>query len=143
MKKADDLITKLKKYFANRNDIAFAFLFGSYAAGRANRHSDIDVAVYFYPGVRHPVPYEEETYYDGEDQVWADLDQLLGKEVELLVLNRASAAVCGSAARGIILSVKDWPLYFDFVETISREAEDFMYMRIKDFRQRLGSAAAL
>ncbi len=69
----------------------------------------------------------------GEDEIWADLNDLLCKEVELLVLNRASAAVCTSAVRGIPLVIKDWGLYFDFIEVISREAEDFMQMRMNDF----------
>jgi hypothetical protein len=29
--------------------------------------SDIDIAVYFYPEKRHPVEYEEEVFYEGED----------------------------------------------------------------------------
>ena len=61
---------------------------------------------------------------------------MLGKEVELLVLNRAAAVVCASALRGIQLVVKDWNLYFDYVEAVSRDAEDFMQMRISDFLER-------
>jgi predicted nucleotidyltransferase len=136
MKKDSEMVTKLREYFLNRSDTAFAFLYGSYAAGTPHKHSDVDVAVYFYPAKRYPVPYEEEIYYDGEDEIWADLDRMLGKEVELLVLNRAAAVVCASALRGIQLVVKDWNLYFDYVEAVSRDAEDFMQMRISDFLER-------
>ena len=67
MKKDSEMVTKLREYFLNRSDTAFAFLYGSYAAGTPHKHSDVDVAVYFYPAKRYPVPYEEEIYYDGED----------------------------------------------------------------------------
>jgi predicted nucleotidyltransferase len=126
----------LRNYFLNRDDVAFSFLYGSYARGTAHRNSDIDVAVYFYPGVRHPIQYEEVVYYDGEDEIWADLDQLLGKEVELLVLNRVSASVAATAVRGIPLAVKDWGLYLDFMEVVTREAEDFTQFMINDFLER-------
>ncbi len=127
------LLNKLKHYFLKRTDIAFAFLYGSYARGTAHKNSDVDIAVYFYPAVRTPIQYEEEVYYNGEDEIWADLDLLLGKEVELLVLNRAAAVICASATRGIQVAMKDWNLYFDYIETVSRDAEDLMQMRIDDF----------
>lgn len=80
MVKNKEMLAKLREYFSNRSDGAFSFLFGSYARGTAHKHSDIDIAVYFHPGIRYPVPYEEEIYYDGEDEIWADLDQLLGNK---------------------------------------------------------------
>lgn len=36
-----------KRHFASRADVVLAFLFGSYAKGKATRRSDVDVAVYF------------------------------------------------------------------------------------------------
>jgi predicted nucleotidyltransferase len=129
------MLNNLKIYFANRSDVAFSFLFGSYARGTAHTESDIDIAVYFYPRERYqyPVEYEEEVYYDGEDEIWADLEKLLGKEVELLVLNRVSASISASAIRGIRLVVKDLKLYLDFMQMVTREAEDYAYMLSKDF----------
>ena len=38
---------ELKKYFAEQKDIEFALIFGSFASGRINVMSDIDIAVYF------------------------------------------------------------------------------------------------
>ncbi|HDY67545.1 MAG TPA: nucleotidyltransferase domain-containing protein, partial [Candidatus Scalindua sp.] len=83
----------LKEYFKTRKYIAFAFLFGSQARGKATKLSDVDIAVYFYPEKRHPIEYEEEVFYEGEDKIWADLERILKREVELLVLNRVSATV--------------------------------------------------
>jgi predicted nucleotidyltransferase len=68
----DSDIKALKTYFENRRDIAFAFLFGSQARGTATKISDIDIAVYFYPEKRHPIEYEEEVFYKGEDKIWDD-----------------------------------------------------------------------
>jgi predicted nucleotidyltransferase len=126
----------LKAYFENRRDIAFAFLFGSQARGTATKISDIDIAVYFYPEKRHPIEYEEEVFYNGEDEIWTDLGRLLKKEAEVLVLNRVSASVAASAIRGVPLAINDWGLYLDFMEVITHEAEDFMTFYINDYIER-------
>ena len=126
----------LKEYFKTRKDVAFAFLFGSQARGTATKLSDIDIAVYFYPEKRHPIEYEEEVFYEGEDDIWTDLERILKKEVELLVLNRVSATVSASVIRGIPLAINDWGLYLDFMETVSTEGEDFMDFIINDYMQR-------
>jgi predicted nucleotidyltransferase len=129
-------IEALKRYFETRKDLAFAFLFGSQARGTATKLSDIDIAVYFYPEKRHPVEYEEEKFYEAEEKIWGDLERLLKKEVEMLVLNRASASVAASAIRGIPLAINDWELYLDFMEIVTTEAEDFREMLFADFLER-------
>jgi len=130
------LIEKLKEYFSQRKDIAFAFLYGSQAKGSANKLSDVDIAVYFYPLERHPIEFEKEVFYDAENEIWGDLQRILKEEVELLVLNRVSASVAASAIRGIPLSTKDWGLYLDFMEVITDVAEDFTELIISDYKER-------
>ena len=129
-------IKPIKNYFENRKDVAFAFLFGSQAQGRATKLSDVDIAVYFYPQQRHPVEYEEEVFYQGEDEIWSDLETILRREVELLVLNRVAASVAASAIRGIPLVINDWGLYLDFMLIITDEADDFMDYIINDYKER-------
>ena len=126
----------LKEYFKTRKDVAFAFLFGSQARGTATKLSDIDIAVDSYPEKRQPIEYGGEVFYEGEDDIWADLERILKKEVELLVLNRVSATVSASAIRGMPLAINDWGLYLDFMETVSTEGEDFMDFIINDYMQR-------
>ncbi len=63
------MINKLKNYFENRQDIAFAFLYGFYAKGTENTLSDIDIAVYFYPKTRHPIECESNIFYEEENKI--------------------------------------------------------------------------
>lgn len=118
-------INALKNYFEDHKDIAFAFLFDSHARRIATKISDINIAVYFYPAERHPIEYEEEVFYKGKDEVWDDLKKILGREVEMLVMNRVSANIAASAIRGIPLAINDWELYLDFMLFITSLAEDF------------------
>ncbi len=128
----------LKGYFKNRKDIAFAFLFGSQARGNATALSDVDIAVYFYPNNRWYIEYEQEVFYDAEDEIWADIERILKKEVELLVLNRVSVCVGASAIKGIPLAINDWRLYLDFMVIITHAAEDFREFIISDYIERAG-----
>lgn len=132
----DTDIASLKYYFKSRPDIAFAFLFGSQALGTATKLSDIDIAVYFYPEKKHPIEYEEDVYYKGENEVCSGLERLLKKDVEMLVMNRVAASVVASAIRGIPLAINDWGLYMDFMEVITHEAEDFRAFYIDDYLER-------
>lgn len=129
------LIDKLKEYFKNHEEVAFAFLYGSQARGDANKLSDIDIAVYFYPKNRFPIEFEESIFYPAEDKIWSDLETLLNN-VELLVLNRVSASVAASAIRGIPIVIRDYGLYLDFMGIITREAEDYREILIKDYIER-------
>lgn len=136
--KMNNIAEDLKKYFSGRNDIAFAFLYGSQAKGRANKLSDVDVAVYFYPRERHPIECEQEVFYDAENEIWGDLEKLLKKEVELLVLNRAPAVVAANALRGVQIVINDWDIYLDFMLVITDISEDFTELVINDYRERNG-----
>ncbi|UCE07892.1 MAG: nucleotidyltransferase domain-containing protein [bacterium] len=96
---------KLQRYFENRNDVAFAFLYGSQVHDYATRLSDVDIAVYFYLKKRRPIECKSENDYNGEDEIWIDFERFLKKEVELLVLNRAAATIAASAIRGKSLAI--------------------------------------
>jgi predicted nucleotidyltransferase len=48
-----------------------AYVFGSFAKGRAMRESDIDIAVYFKSRGR-TIEWEEEKYYLEENEIWED-----------------------------------------------------------------------
>lgn len=132
-----DLLKTLKEYFSKRDDVAFAFLYGSYARGNFTSLSDVDIAVYFYPKQRHPIEFEEPDYYnDKENEIWGELESLLKKNVELLVLNRAPSIISASAIRGIPIVIKDYGLYLDFMLIITDLAEDFADFLISDYEER-------
>lgn len=121
----DIIIGLLKPYFENRDDVAMAFLFGSWATGRYCGESDVDIAVYFKPGSGHLEWEEFDAKYDGEDAIWRDVERMLGKEVDLLVLNRAASSIAESAISGIPIIIKDRGVYLDFMVRVTSEAIDF------------------
>ena len=131
-----DLLNKLTLYFEERSDIAFAFLFGSHANETATNRSDVDIAVYFYPAIRHPVEFETDGTYEGENIIWADIETIVSKDVDMIVLNRVPATVAAAALRGQLLVIKDSGLYLDFMTAVTDEADSFMDYIISDYQER-------
>lgn len=116
----------LKDYFSKRKDVAFAFLFGSATTGKIRKEGDVDIAVYFYP--EKDIEWEEfKKTYKGESKIGLDLERLLKKEVDLIVLNRTRAVIADEIVRkGKPIIIRDRGIFMDFLCIVSDEAE---YMR--------------
>ncbi len=90
----DTLCEVLTRYLAGRRDVLFAYLFGSYAEGRAGGLSDIDVAVY--------VRQRSRSAREGARlALTSDIMRAVGmNEVDVLVLNDAPPLVAFRAVAG-------------------------------------------
>lgn len=126
------IIEVLKEYFERRNDVLMAFLFGSYAKGKNHGLSDIDIAVYFRPKSNSLEWEEFDTKYDSEDEIWLDIERMLKRNVDLIVLNRARSSIASSAINGVPIVIKDRGLYLDFMLRVTAEAEDYREM-VEDY----------
>lgn len=73
----------IKDYFKKQNDITAAYLFGSFAKGKENKHSDVDIAVLFSLGAKEP-------FTDRRIDIMNDLSKLLHKETDVIALNNVS-----------------------------------------------------
>jgi len=136
-----NLYANLSEYFAARKDVAFVYLFGSTASGRAHTESDVDVAVYLRdpegPARSLPDIEEADRRFGAEDQIWADAERICRTDVDLVILNRAPAAIAaGAMLTGKLLHSEDEHLrlaYFLTVTTLAEDERDFAddYVRIK------------
>lgn len=113
----------LKSYFEERDDVAFALLFGSAIKGKVRKEGDVDVGVYFWP--KNDIEWEAfDKVYPGEARIGLDLERLLKKEVDIIVLNRARAIIADEIVRkGILIVIRDKGLFMDFLCIVSDEAE--------------------
>jgi len=131
------IVDKLRYYFEKRDEILMAFLFGSWAKGHEGTESDMDIAIYFIPKVGIVEWEQTDFYYNTEKQIWREVESIVGREVDLLVLNRAAPNVADSALKGTPIIIKDRNLYIDFLLRITSEAIDFRqwvesYWRLKE-----------
>ena len=154
-----DLPAAIRDYLASRDDVVFALLFGSAATGRQTQESDVDVAVYLREvegradaslAARTQPPSlpdveRADARFRGESEVWAALERICGRTVDLVVLNRAPATIAaGALLTGELLLSRDPALYSRYYLTVSTLAEDERdfaedYVRIKARSQSLSA----
>lgn len=127
MKTDKQKIQKLKDYFAKREDVVMAFLFGSQARGLSSKISDWDIAVYIKSDNKNIEIEKKKNDFPEASKIWRDLTDILKTDsVDLIILNRTTANIADSAVReGEPLVIKDRKLYLEFLLKVSREAEDY------------------
>lgn len=118
MVKPREAVDNLKEYFSNHGDISLAFLFGSQAKERISLQSDFDIAIW---------P-KEEMDINGLNKMGLEIEKLLHKNVDLVLLPKARPTVAWAALRGKKLLIRDFKLFLKLFLEVSREAED-----IQDF----------
>lgn len=139
----DKMTQKLKDYFEKRDDVAMAFLFGSFAKGQAMYNSDADIAIYFKPKTK-AIEWEEDNFYPEEDKIWKDLENILKRDVDLLVLNRAPSRLAFKILQTRTpIVIKDRSVYWRFFLLIGSVANDFKefirnYRRIRERSKSIG-----
>jgi uncharacterized protein YutE (UPF0331/DUF86 family)/predicted nucleotidyltransferase len=132
MKRFDETIKRLEEYFTKKPHIAMVFIFGSYAKEQETSESDIDIAVYFYPETSE-LEWEETRSYEGEDDIWNEVEKITCIRTDMVVLNRAPSTLAYSILQaGFPIIIKDRSLYLRFYLLISAAAEDFRDL-VKDF----------
>ena len=125
MQPTDELVTAIRRALKAVPRIEFSVLFGSAASGRLRQDSDLDIAVYCESGGRLEI--EEQREVAEEVAVQIALERASGRNVDLLVLNRAPATVCASALlTGRLLTVGNRELYTRYFLAVTSAAIDFL-----------------
>lgn len=89
------------------------------------KESDVDIAVYL-----------KDTDRTYTIILWNQLENLLKKNVDLIILNHTRATTAWEAIRGKRLLVRDQNLYIEFMLDVSMEAEDFRQTVEEMYRSR-------
>ncbi len=97
----EELLKKLKDYFESRQDVSFAYLFGSTVSKNTHSESDIDIGIYFTPKTKE-LEYESDREYQNEDIIWSDLEKITKKK------DRLGCAKSGAINLGLFCFAK-WP----------------------------------
>lgn len=112
-------IEKLKNFLDKDPNVIFALIFGSAATGKQKKGSDIDIGIYF---IKPP---------DGLDllDLMNVLSELTGKEVDVVVLNNASAMLRHQVMKNrVVLTIKDIVLYRKFREKTISDYDEYKYV---------------
>jgi predicted nucleotidyltransferase len=114
-----NLIEKLKTFLESDPNIILAFMFGSRARGKQKKVSDIDIGIYF---AEPP---------EGLDLLGfiTMLSELAGRDVDVVVLNNASAFLRHQVMKNKInLTIKDKLVYRNFREKTISDYDEYKYI---------------
>lgn len=131
MQPNDQIIKRLvKKLETGFPQIAFAYLFGSVAAGELSDRSDVDVAVFLKPAVRSPELIAS--------IVGAVEEVVRGHQCDLLILNDAGKLIAMEALKGKILFVRESSIddHAEFYSLTCRMYEDQIAWMKKQLKYR-------
>lgn len=125
MTNLETLATSIRSALEPFDEITFAVLFGSAVSGRLRIDSDLDIAVYGDSG--RALELETERRLNDEGAVQLALERSTGRNVDLLVLNRAPAPVCMAAvAAGVPVLVRDQAQFSRYILAVTDAAIDFL-----------------
>jgi predicted nucleotidyltransferase len=110
---SEDFAFRLRRFFAGREDVCLAFLFGSVSRGNAISESDVDIGVWLKDGYSRPEI----------ERLWADIERECRRNVDLIVLNEARPVIAWAAFRGARLKIASSRLFIQKMLEISDEAE--------------------
>ena len=136
-------IESIKNYIERIQEVSFCFLFGSRSKGLNRTNSDYDIGVYFKPVDTRTIEFENVKEYLVLDKIWNDLELLLKREVDLVVLNNAPAHLASIIiTRGIPIIIKDEKLFFSFLSVTTSNAIDYREF-VRDYYNIYNRSASL
>ncbi len=128
----EEKLPLLKNYFEKREDVLMAYLFGSYEKKTAGSESDLDIGIYYKPRGKS-IEWEETNNYQKTDEVWSDVETIVGVKTDLVIMNQApSTLVYDILQNGREIVNKDRDYYWRLYLSISDAAEYFRDF-IKDY----------
>ena len=114
---------KIRDYFQNKREVIAVYLFGSYAAGKEQHFSDIDIGILLH---RHQINRGKEII----TKCIVELSRILRKDIHPVVLNIASEELLKQIfLKGKCILAKDSKKLARFRMTKFVEIADFAYYR--------------
>ncbi len=126
---ADSVASALEPFAS----VSFALVFGSAVSGRLRADSDLDVAVYLHSSGYLEIEGDRQAAEEADIQI--ALERATGRNVDLLILNRAPATVCAAALlTGQAVVIREPSLYGRYFLAVTSVAIDFQ-QTVREYRE--------
>jgi predicted nucleotidyltransferase len=107
---ADLNLSGIQAYLTEQPDIVLAYLFGSVARGEEGELSDVDFAILLESGS------DRETRLERQIKYFVELDQMISRDVQIVLLNDATPMLAYEVVRdGVLLYERNQQERVDFV----------------------------
>jgi len=117
---SDGMKKKIISLLSRRNDIRFAFIFGSFVSQQMTSSSDLDIALFF----------KDIINFNEINELREELTVALRKEIDIVMLNTASPIIRMQVLKKGILIINNEPKSYNefFVKTVN-EYDDLKKIR--------------
>jgi hypothetical protein len=136
----EKIVEKVTTYLRKRNDIEFAYLFGSFAIDLETPLSDIDIAVFQKYGNNNEEDSGKTKYnfLNAELSIESDLTQILSSfKFDVRSLNNAPIIIIGKIINeGKLLFYKDENFFYDYIELSRLKYMDYSIVYNPLFNER-------
>ncbi len=114
-----DICNQIGSYLQKREEVVFAYLFGSFSDPEMPSFRDIDVDIFIRP-------FSEFEAINLEIEISEEIEKLLKRSfpVDVIVINSLSPLFARKIITGKPLFTKDENLWLDFVVMVSMKADD-------------------
>ena len=111
----------IKQYFKDRKEIAAVYLFGSYALGKNNYMSDVDIGIL----LKHKYSKSDKNF---KEEYIIQLGRLLRKDIHPVIMNTAGEVLLKQIfGKGKLILVKDLKFYKNFKSVSLSKIVDFSF----------------
>ncbi len=115
-----EMVKNLKEFLLKCDDVAFVFLFGSFARGNLTPYSDMDIAIFF----------SKKIDFFRSNDLREKLSAILNIDVDIVVLNNASPIIKMQVLKkGALLINKNPKVYNEFFVNTTKEYDDLKIIR--------------
>lgn len=116
---------KLKEYLYQRDEIIFAYLYGSFAKGSENILSDIDIAIYIDESKK-----PESGTFGYRSELITELQSFVDRDIDLIILNEVTNILAYNVLKdGKLLFTKSYKKRINFHEKVMKIYLDFLPTR--------------
>jgi len=112
-----ELIEKIENFVKNREEIIFAYIFGSFT--ESETFNDVDLAIY----IDENNNLSKKLFY--EIELSNQLENITGISVDIILMNRASDFIIYRSSRGILVKNVDDIMRVSFITTHWKKYWDF------------------
>jgi len=121
------VMSKLQEIFKSFYEIKLAILFGSFASGKQNKESDIDIGV----AAKHPIT------SDNKMEIIKTISLEFGRSVDVVDLQLKHEPILSQIiTKGKVIYCDDRKLYAEFIKTVVYDAADFLPLRSRILEER-------
>jgi hypothetical protein len=127
----EDILSKIKNYFFDDDQVIAVYIFGSFIKGTFNKNSDIDLGLMLRDNIK------KVSAFNLKLKIMGELEDLLGCEVDIVIFSQANLRLQHQISKGKLLKGIDNKQRIRREQKLFDQYVDIIYF-YKKYEEKLG-----